>query len=161
MPVLTLSRCQPSSPPATTPQQNAQHVHLEQLLLTDTPNLGDRHGKPRRLLGPLVLDLRAQGLGGSRVGAVEQVGGDGLGGLLLGGGALDIALLVLLDGLAHLDLLRVPLLGVQLGPQAAQVLRILALLVALARRLLARALLVVQPLAVQLAVPLCVSEGEG
>jgi hypothetical protein len=61
---------------------------------------------------------------------------------------------VLLDGLAHLDLLGVPLLGEQLGPQAAQVLRILALLVALARRLLARALLVVEPLAVQLAVPL-------
>lgn len=53
-----------------------------------------------------------------------------------------------------------PLLGVQLGPQAAQVLRILALLVALARRLLARALLVVEPLAVQLAVPLCVG-GKG
>jgi hypothetical protein len=62
---------------------------------------------------------------------------------------------VLLDGLAHLDLLRVALLGVQLGPQAAQVLRILALLVALARRLLARPLVVVQALAVELAVSLC------
>jgi len=52
--------------------------------------------------------------------------------------------------------LRVPLLGVQLGPQAAQVLRILALLVALAGGLLARALLVVEALAVELAVALCV-----
>jgi hypothetical protein len=51
--------------------------------------------------------------------------------------------------------LRVPLLGVQLGPQAAQVLRILALLVALAGGLLARALVVVQALAVELAVSLC------
>jgi hypothetical protein len=66
---------------------------------------------------------------------------------------------VLLDLLAHLDLLRVPLLGVQLGPQAAQVLRILALLVALARRLLARALLVVEAPAVELAVPFCFAGG--
>ena len=57
---------------------------------------------------------------------------------------------MLLDGLAHLDLLCVPLLGVQLGPQAAQVLRILALLVAFAGGLLARALLRVQPPAVEL-----------
>jgi hypothetical protein len=60
---------------------------------------------------------------------------------------------MLLDGLAHLDLLRVALLRVELGPQAAQVLRILALLVALAGGLLARALLVVETLAVELGVP--------
>lgn len=62
---------------------------------------------------------------------------------------------MLLDLLAHLDFLGVALLCVELGPQAAEVLCILALLVALARRLLARALLVVQALAVKLGVPLC------
>jgi len=62
---------------------------------------------------------------------------------------------VLLDLLAHLDLLGVALLRVELGPQAAEVLCILALLVALARRLLARPLLVVQALAVKLGMPLC------
>lgn len=51
----------------------------------------------------------------------------------------------------------VALLGVQLGPQAAQVLRILAALVALAGGLLARALLGVETTAVKLAVPLCVT----
>ena len=155
LPVLTLlSRQPPLFIPRPQPPPY-QHIHLEQLLFADTPDLGDRHGKPGGLLGALVLDLGAQGLGGGGVGAVEQVGRDGVGGLLLGGGALDVALLVLLDGLAHLDLLRVALLGVQLGPQAAQVLGILALLVALARGLLARALLVVEALAVELAVALC------
>jgi hypothetical protein len=67
---------------------------------------------------------------------------------------------VLLDGLAHLDLLGVALLGVQLGPQAAQVLRILALLVALAGGLLALPLLVVQAPAVELAVAFCLSRGK-
>lgn len=62
---------------------------------------------------------------------------------------------MLLDLLAHLYLLGVALLRVELGPQAAEVLCILALLVALARRLLARPLLVIQALAVKLGVPLC------
>jgi hypothetical protein len=52
------------------------------------------------------------------------------------------------------------LLGVQLGPQAAQVLRILALLVALAGGLLALPLLVVQAPAVELAVAFCSLRGE-
>lgn len=132
-----------------------EHVHLEQLFLADPLDLGNGHREPRRLLGSLILDLRAQRLGRGRVGAVEQVRGDGVGGLLLGRVALDVALLVLLDGLAHLYLLGVPLLGVQLGPQAAEVLRILTLLMALAGGLLARALLSVEALAVKLAVPLC------
>lgn len=50
-----------------------------------------------------------------------------------------------LDRLPELDLLGVPLLRVQLSPQAAQVLRRLALFVALTGSTLARALLVVQP----------------
>jgi hypothetical protein len=50
---------------------------------------------------------------------------------------------VRLDRLAQLDLLVVTLLGVQLGPQAAQVLRILRGLVAFTGRLLAGALLVI------------------
>jgi len=48
-----------------------------------------------------------------------------------------------LDRLPELDLLGVALLRVQLGPQTAQILRRLALLVALSRRLLARPLLVI------------------
>jgi hypothetical protein len=64
---------------------------------------------------------------------------------------------VLLDRLAHLDLLGMSLLSIQLGAQAAQVLRILALLVPLAGGLLARALVMVQALAVKLAMPLCSS----
>lgn len=49
-----------------------------------------------------------------------------------------------LDRLAQLDLLVVPLLGVQLGPQTPEVLRILALLVAFTGGLLAGPLLVVE-----------------
>lgn len=62
---------------------------------------------------------------------------------------------MLLDRLAHLDLLRVTLLSVQLGPQAAEVLRILALLMALTSGLLAGALLMIETLAVKLAVSFC------
>ena len=154
MPVLTLYLRQLHLPASLTTAET-QHIHLEQLLLADAPDLGDGHGEAGGLFSPLILDLRAEGLGGCRVGAVEQVGGDGVGRLLLGGGALHVALLVLLDGLAHLDLLGVALLGVQLGPQAAQVLGILALLVALAGGLLAGTLVVVEALAVELAMPLC------
>jgi len=118
--------------------------HLEHLLLGDAPDLGQRHAELGRLLGPLVLDLRRQGLGVGGAGAVEQVRRDRVRGLLLGGGALDVALLVRLDRLAQLDLLVVPLLGVEFGPQAAQVLRILRRLVALSRRLLAGAFLMVE-----------------
>jgi hypothetical protein len=117
---------------------------LEHLLLGDTPDLGERHAELGRLLGALVLDLRRQGLGVGRARPVEQVRRDRVRGLLLGRGALDVALLVRLDGLAELDLLVVPLLGVQLGPQAAQVLRILRRLVPFAGGLLAGALLVVE-----------------
>ena len=106
------------------------------------------------LSGDLPQRLRR---GGIRT--VEQVRGYGVRGFLLIGGALDVALLVLLDGLAHLDLLGMALLRVQLGPQAAQVLRILALLVTLARRLLPCPLLVIETPAVKLGVPLCLQEG--
>ena len=98
---------------------------LEHLLLGDTPDFRKRDGELGRLLGPLVLDLRRQGFRVGWIGAVEEVGRDGLRGLLLGRGALDVALLVGLDRLAQLDLLVVPLLGVQLGPQAAEVLGVL------------------------------------
>lgn len=116
---------------------------LEHLLLSNTPDLGQRHAELGRLLGPLVLDLGGQGLGVGGVRSVEQVRGDGVRGLLLGGGALDVALLVRLDRLPELDLLVVPLLGVQLGPQAAEVLRIFGGLVPFAGGLLAGAFFVV------------------
>lgn len=86
---------------------------------------------------------------------VEQVSGNGVRRILLLGGALDVALLVLLDGLAHLDLLGMTLLGEELGPQAAQVLCILALLVTLTGSLLACALLGVQTLTVKLLGAFC------
>lgn len=118
--------------------------HLEHLLLGDTPHLGQRHAELGRLLGALVLDLRRQrlGVGGAR--PVQQVRRDRVRRLLLGRRALDVALLVRLDRLPQLDLLVVPLLGVQLGPQPAQVLRILRRLVPLASGLLARAFFVVE-----------------
>jgi hypothetical protein len=59
------------------------------------------------------------------------------------------------DRLLHLDLLLAALLGVQLGAQAAVVLRLLAAIVALTRELLALALVVVQTLAVPGGVSLC------
>lgn len=86
---------------------------------------------------------------------VEQISGNGVRRVLLLGGALDIALLVLLDGLAHLDLLGMTLLGKELGPQATQVLCILALLVTLTGSLLACALLGVQTLTVKLLGAFC------
>lgn len=61
---------------------------------------------------------------------------------------------MLLDGLAHLDLLGMALLCIELGPQAAEVLRILACLVALTRLPFALALLVVEAFTKELGVPL-------
>lgn len=116
---------------------------LEHLLLGDTPHLGQRHAELGRLLGPLVLDLRAECLGVGRVGAVEEIGGDGVGGLLLGRGTLDVALLVRLDGLPELDLLVVPLLGIQLGAETAEVLRVLGGIVTFTGGLFAGAFFVV------------------
>lgn len=89
------------------------------------------------------------------VGTVEQVSGNGVRRILFLGGALDVALLVLLDLLAHLDLLGMTLLGEELGPQAAQVLSILTLLVTLTGSLLACALLGVQTLTVKLLGAFC------
>jgi hypothetical protein len=59
------------------------------------------------------------------------------------------------DCLLHLDLLLAALLGVQLRPQTAVVLRLLAAIVAFTRELLALALVVVQTLAVPGGVSLC------
>jgi len=128
---------------------------LEQLLLTDTLDLGDGYREARGLLGALALDLGRERLGCRRVRPVEEVRGHGVGGLLFLGRALDIALLVLLDLLAHLDLLVVALFGVELGPQAAQVLCILGLLVAFTGCLLARALFGVETLSVEFLRPFC------
>jgi hypothetical protein len=52
------------------------------------------------------------------------------------------------DRLLHLDLLLATLLGVQLGPQTAVVLRLLGAIVALTRYALALALIVVEALTV-------------
>ena len=115
---------------------------LKHLLLADTADLGEGHGEAGGLVGALVLDRRAERLGLGWVGAVEQVGGHGVGG---GGVAvrLHIPLLVRPDLLLHLDLLLPPLLVRQLRPQTPQLLRVLRRLVAGARLPLARTLLVV------------------
>lgn len=118
--------------------------HLEHLLLADTSDLGQRHGELGRLLGALVLDRAGQRLGVGRLRTVEQVVGERGGRRLLGRRGLDILLLLRLDALPHLDLLRMALLVVELGPQAAQVLRILRLLVEFTGLALADALLVVE-----------------
>lgn len=128
---------------------------LEELLLGNTLDLGDRNRKSRGFLGALVLDLRAEGLCRRGVGTVEKIGGHGVGRFLFLGVALDVALFVLLDLLAHLDLLVVPLFGVELGPQAAQVLGILGLFVAFTGGLFARALFGVETLAVELLRSFC------
>ena len=125
------------------PTQAKYDVHLEHLFFADAPDLGDGYREPRGLLGPLVLDLRAECFGSGWVGTIEQVGRDGVGGLLFGRATLDITFLVLLDSLAHLNLLGMTLFRVQLRPQATQILRIFAVLVALTSFFFARPLLVV------------------
>lgn len=127
---------------------------LEHLLLGDTPDLGQRHGKAGGLLRALVLDGGAEGLGGGGVVPVEQVGRDGVGRIVVGGSVLDIALFMGLDLLAHLDLLLVALLGVHFGAQAAQVLGLLGSIMTLAGGTLASALFVVEATTMQLGVPL-------
>lgn len=118
--------------------------HLEHLLLSDTAHLGQWHSELGRLLSTLVLDLSTESLGAGGLRTVKQIGRHGVGGILLGRGALDVALLVCLDLLAKLDLLVVPLLSVKLGPQATKVLCILARLVAFTGSLLPCPLLVVK-----------------
>lgn len=115
----------------------------EHLLLADTLDLGQRNGEAGGLLVTLLLDGRGEGFGVLLVGAVQQVLRQGLGAGLCGLGRLEVALLVGADRLLHLDLLLAALLGVQLGAQAAVVLRLLAAIVALTRELLALALVVV------------------
>lgn len=127
--------------------------NLEHLLLGDTLDLRQRHSEPSRLLGSLVLDGRTQSLGGCGVVSVEQVGGDGVRRLLVGGGGLDVALLVGLDLLAHLDLLLVSLLGVHLGAQSTEVLSLLGGVVALTGGLLACTLFMIEATTMQLGVP--------
>ena len=124
--------------------------HLEHLLLADALHLGQRHRKLGRLLVPLVLDGTRQRLGVGRLGAVQQILRQrGLGGFF-GRRRLDVLLLLRLDALLHLDLLRMALLLVHLGPQAAQVLGIFGLLVAFTGLALPGALFVVEALAVLL-----------
>lgn len=124
--------------------------NLEHLLLTDPLHLGQRHRELGRLLSPLVLDRTGQCLGVGRLRPVKQVLGQGGLGRLGGGGGLDVLLLLGLDAFAHLDLLGMALLLVQLGPQAAQVLGILGLFVRFTGLALADALIVVEPLTVLL-----------
>lgn len=132
----------------------------EHLLLADALDLGQRHAEARGLFVALLLDGARQGLGVLLVAAVQQVLRQGLGAGLGGLGRLDVALLVGADCLLHLDLLLAALLGVQLGAQAAVVLRLLAAIVALSRDPLALALVVVEALAVPAGAGLA-GEGEG
>ena len=126
---------------------------LEHFLLADTTDLGQGNVELGRLFSTLVLDGTAEGLGGRRVRAVQQIGGHGLRGFGFVGG-LDVALLVRLDLLLHLNLLIVALLLVQLGPETTQVLCILRGLVSLTGRLLSQAFFVIEAAAVQLTPPL-------
>lgn len=122
--------------------------NLEHLLLADTLHLGQRHRKLGRLLVPLVLDGTRKRLGVGRLRAVQQILRQrGLGGLF-GRRRLDVLLLLRLDALLHLDLLRMALLLVHLGPQAAQVLGIFGLLVTFTGLALPGALFMVEALAV-------------
>lgn len=127
---------------------------LEHFLLGDTLDLGQRHSEAGGLLGALVLDGGAESLGGGGVVPVEQVGGDGVGRVIVRGGILDIALLMGLDLLAHLDLLLVALLSVHFGAQAAKVLSLLRSIVALAGGALASTLFMIKATTMQLGVPL-------
>lgn len=69
-------------------------------------------------------------------------------GRLAGRRRLDVLLFLRLDALPHLDLLGMALLLVQLGPQTAEILGILGLLVALTGLALSDTLIVVQALTV-------------
>lgn len=117
--------------------------NLEHLLLADTSDLGQGNGKLGRLLSSLVLDGTAESLGSRRVCAVQQIRGHRCCGLLLVGG-LDVALLVRLDGLPHLNLLLMSLLLVQLGSETAQILGVLRSLVALTGGTLANSFLMIK-----------------
>lgn len=119
--------------PALLGRLPARLDHLEHLLVRDAAHPGQRDGELGGRLAALVLDRAGQRLRGGRVGPVEQVFRLRVGGGRVRGGGLDVALLVRLDLLLHLDLLHPARLLVQFGPQAAQVLRIVRLLVALAR----------------------------
>lgn len=127
--------------------------NLEHLLLGNTLDLGQGHGEPSSLLGSLVLDGGTQSLSGCGVVSVEQVGGDGVCRLLVGGGGFDVALLVGLDLFAHLDLLLVPLLGVHLGAQTAEVLSLLRGVMTLTGGLLACTLFMIETTTMKLCVP--------
>lgn len=102
---------------------------LEHLLLADTLDLRQGHGETSSLVGALVLDGAAEGLGLGRVGSIKEVAGHGSGGVLVGSG-LHVPLLVGFDLLLHLDLLLAPLLLGHLGAQSAELLRIFGCLVA-------------------------------
>jgi hypothetical protein len=93
------------------------------------------------------------------LGSVEQVLGQRSLGGLVRSGRLDVLLLLGLDALLHLNLLLVALLLVQLGPQTAQVLGIVGLLVALTSLALADTLIVIQPLTVLLLPALDIPRG--
>jgi hypothetical protein len=119
----------------------------EHLFLTDTLDFGQGHGEPCRFFVSLLLDGAREGFGVLLVAAVEQVLGQGFGGGLGGLGGLDVALFVCADRLLHLDLLLATLLGVKLCAQTAVVLRLLGAVVAFTRDALARALIVIEALA--------------
>lgn len=120
----------------------------EHLLLGNALDLGQGHAEAGGLFVALLLDGAGEGFCVFLVGPVEQVLRQGFCAGLGGLGRLDVAFFVGADRLLHLDLLLATLLRVQLRPQAAVVLRLLAAIVALTRELLALALVVVQTLAV-------------
>lgn len=125
--------------------------NLEHLILSDTADLWQRNAELRSLLISLVLNSGGQSLSVRWVGTVEEILRKWCGRWLGWGGRLDVALLVGLDLLLHLDLLVVTLLLVELGAETSELLCVLGLLVALTGGALALALLVVEAAAVELA----------
>lgn len=126
----------------------------EHFLLGNTLDLGQGNREPGCLFITLLLDGGREGLGILLVAAVQQVCGERVGGWLRCFVGFDVALLVCADLLLHLNLLLPALLGVQLGPQTTEVLRLLGCIVSFTGNLLALALIVIEALSVPVATEL-------
>lgn len=77
----------------------------DSLLLSDTPNLGQRHGKLSRLLLPLILDCTRQSLCVRRLTPIQQIPWQWRTGRFVRSSTLDIAFFMRTYRLLHLYLL--------------------------------------------------------
>lgn len=89
--------------------------NLEHLVFRNASNFGKRYSVFGRLVFPLLLDGAGQSFGVLLALAIQQICGQGTLGRCASIGLLDVALVVGLERLFHLDLLRMALSVKQLG----------------------------------------------